>query len=84
MSKVAIETGSPGIPTILGDGGGWVSGELFFERDPGKSHMKGAGMLVGNFELNPGVQYGPGPTLFCLLKENILNFDSMNRLNKTN
>ena len=35
MSKVAIETGSPGIPTTSGGGGGWISGGLFFEGDPG-------------------------------------------------
>ena len=31
----------------------------------GGSHMKGAGKLVGNFELNPeGDQSGLGPTFF--------------------
>ena len=31
----------------------------------GDSHMKGAGMLVGNFELTPkGAQYGHGPTYY--------------------
>ena len=41
--------------------------------------MKGAGMRVGNFELTPkGDQSGRGPTF------DPLNFDYMNRVNKTN
>ena len=52
----------------------------------GNSHKKGAGKLVGNFELNPlkGDQSGRGPTFFWPLRETILNFDFMNRVNKTN
>ena len=43
------------ICTVLGGGG---EGEV--------SHKKGAGMLVGIFELNPKVaQSGRGPTFFC-------------------
>ena len=48
--------------------------------------MKGAGMLVGNFELNPYRRLiWAWPKLFFLpLKETIENFDYMNRENKTN
>ena len=46
----------------------------------GDSHMKGAGMLVGKFELNPVKE----TNLFLTLKQTILNFDYMNRVNKTN
>ena len=36
-------------------------------------HMKGVGMLVGNFELNPrGDLSGRGPIFFCPLKETTL------------
>ena len=40
--------------------------EFATPREPGgDSIMKGAGMLVGNFELNPkGDQSGRGPTFF--------------------
>ena len=52
----------------------------------GNSHKKGAGKLVGNFELNPlkGDQSGRGPTFFWPLRETMLNFNFMNRVNKTN
>ena len=30
--------------------------------------MKGVGMLVGNFELNPRDRSGRGPSVFCPLK----------------
>ena len=47
--------------------------------------MKGAaGMLVGSFKLNP--QRRPilvWPNVLLTLKETILNFDYMNRVNKT-
>lgn len=44
--------------------------------------MKGVRMLVGNFELTlKGDKSGSGPT-FLPLKENILNFDYLNSVNK--
>ena len=49
--------------------------------------MKGAGILVGNFEVNPlgkGDQSGRSPTFFRRLKAIILNFDYMNQVNNTN
>ena len=52
----------------------------------GESPMKGAaGMLVGSFKLNP--QRRPilvWPNVLLTLKGTILNFDYMNRVNKTN
>ena len=70
---------------------------IFVYKPPGgDSHMKGAGMLIGNFELNPnGDQHGHEPTFFLPLKETILlqcslgidvikNFDYMNGVNKMN
>jgi len=52
----------------------------------GDSPMKwAAGMLVENFKLNP--QRRPiwvWPNVLLTLKETILNFDCMNRVNKTN
>ena len=52
----------------------------------GNSHMKGVGMLFGNFELNPPKEtnLGVAQPFFLLLKEAILNFDYMNRVYKTN
>ena len=55
-------------------------------RPGGNSHMKGAGMLVGN-ENNKtpkGKQCGRGQTFFDPLKKTILSFDYTNRVNKTN
>ena len=48
--------------------------------------MKGAGMLVENFKLNPlkETNLGVVQTFFGPLKALILNFDYMNRVNKTN
>ena len=52
----------------------------------GNSPVKGAaGMLVGSFKLNP--QRRPilvWPNVLLTLKETLLNFDYMNRVNKTN
>ena len=48
--------------------------------------MKEVGMLVGNFELNPLKEtfLGVAQPFFWPLKAIILNFDYMNRVNKTN
>ena len=48
---------------------------------PGGTHMKGVGMLVGNFELNPlkETSLGVAQPFFWPLKAIILNFDYMNR-----
>ena len=35
----------------------------------GAPHMKGVGILVGNFKLNPRDRSGRGPSVFCPLKE---------------
>ena len=53
---------------------------------PGGTHMKGVGMLVGNFELNSLKKtiLGVAQPFFWPLKAIILNFDYMNRVNKTN
>ena len=60
--------------------------DTYIEPCPGGGtlHMKGVGMLVGNFELNSlrrPIWAWPNP--FLTLKEIILNFHYMNRVNKT-
>ena len=64
----------------------WVIGSRGWEgasSPGGNSHIKGAGMLVRNFKLNPkGDQSERGPTFFWPLKAISLNFDLIHKLSK--